>query len=286
MLLLLLALPLLAQKVKTVEGEYVYYAPENVTMAAAKDFALRQAQLKAIADEFGTIISHSNLTKIETSNDVSKTNFISLGSSDVKGEWIETVGKPDFNIVYEEGMLVVSCKVKGKAREIVSSKVDILAKTLRNGTEEKFESEEFRKGDDLFLMFQSPTNGYLAVYLVDDDEQVQCLLPYLEQQDGIYQVHANQRYVLFSQADDPLTRVDEYKMLPDRDLEHYQMYVIFSPNKFAKAVDRTSEKATDAVGISGFPRELSFEDFHKWLARCRRHDADMTLKKIILTIKK
>ena len=56
LLLLALSLPVMAQKTKTVEGEYTYYAPENVTPEQAKRIALERAKTQAIADEFGTIV--------------------------------------------------------------------------------------------------------------------------------------------------------------------------------------------------------------------------------------
>ena len=33
-------------------------------------------------------------------------------------------------------------------------------------------------------------------------------------------------------------------------------------------------------------RLLSFEDFHKWLAKCRRYDKEMCLKKVLLTVRR
>ena len=286
LLLTSIMMPVFGQKIKSVEGEFVYYAPENVSVVEAKRFALKQAQLKAIAEEFGTIVSQTNLTRIEGNNEQSTTRFSSFGSSDVKGEWIETKGKPEYTVSYEEGMLIVTCKVEGKAREIVSSQMDILAKVLRNGTEDRFESEQFRSGDELYLSFKTPTNGYLAVYLVDDDEVVQCLLPYSGQQNGIYQVEANKRYVLFSEKESPHEQVDEYVLTANHEVEHNQMYVVFSPNQFFKAVDASSQKEVESKDIAGFPRELSFEGFHKWLAKCRRRDKEMSLRKIMITIKK
>jgi hypothetical protein len=283
---LLITLPVFSQKIKTVEGEYMYHAPDNVTIEQAKRTAVERAKIQALADEFGNIISQSSTTSMTNLNGESSVNFLMLSGSDVKGEWIETKGKPEYTVSYEEGMLIVTCKVEGKAREIVSSQVDILAKVLRNGTEDRFESEQFKSGDDLFLSFQSPVNGYLAVYLVDDDEQVQCLLPYRDQKDGIYKVEANRRYVLFSEKDDPRGNVDEYTLEANRSLEHNQVYVIFSPNQFVKAVDKASQKVSNSTQIAGYPRELSFEDFHKWLAKCRRYDKEMCLNKIILTVRR
>ncbi|MBO5631608.1 MAG: hypothetical protein J5965_21265 [Aeriscardovia sp.] len=274
------------QKVKTVEGEFTYLMPEDVSLSAAKRHTLQQAKLNAIANEFGTIVAQTNLTRMETNGERSKMRFNSFGSSDVKGEWIETLGKPEYDVQLIDGAQVVTCRVKGKIREIVTSQADVKVKVLRNGREDRNEDDRFKDGDDLFMSFQTPLKGYLAVYLVDDNEQVQCLLPYLNQQSGIFQVEANRRYVLFSAKDDPQLYVDEYTMNTERSEEYYQIYVIFSPNLFVKAVDVASEKVVKGNDIAGYPRELSFEDFHKWLAKCRRHDKDMCLKKIFISVKK
>ena len=275
-----------AQKVKTGEGEYTYYAPENVSLAEAKRYALNQAQLNAIANEFGTIVEQTNLTRMETSDERTKTRFNSFGSSDVKGEWIETIGEPEYDVQLIDGTQVVTCRVKGKIRETVTSQADVKAKVLRNGREDRNEDDRFKDGDDLFMSFQTPVNGYLAVYLVDDKEDVQCLLPYQNQQSGIFEVEANRRYVLFSGKDDPQPYVDEYTLSADRSEEFYQIYVIFSPNQFVKAVDAASDKVSEREDIGGFPRELSFKDFHKWLSKCRRHDKEMTLKKVLVKVTK
>ncbi len=274
------------QKIKTVEGEFTYLMPEDVSLSAAKRHTLQQAKLNAIANEFGTIVAQTNLTRMETNGERSKMRFNSFGSSDVKGEWIETLGKPEYDVQLIDGAQVVTCRVKGKIREIVTSQADVKVKVLRNGREDRNEDDRFKDGDDLFMSFQTPLKGYLAVYLVDDNEQVQCLLPYLNQQSGIFQVEANRRYVLFSAKDDPQLYVDEYTMNAERSEEYYQIYVIFSPNLFVKAVDVASEKVVKGNDIAGYPRELSFEDFHKWLAKCRRHDKDMCLKKIFISVKK
>ena len=183
-----------AQKVVTVGAEYIYHVPENVTLESAKRTALDRAKIQAIADEFGTIVSQSNTTRIDNKNGSSQVDFLSIGGSEVKGEWIETIGEPEYVISYEQGMLVITCRVKGKAREIVAAQIEFKAKVLRNGTEDKLEDDNFRSGDDLYLSFQSPIKGNLAVYLVDADRQAFCLLPYRNQTEGIYPVKANLPY--------------------------------------------------------------------------------------------
>ena len=270
-----------AQKVVTVGAEYIYHVPENVTLESAKRTALDRAKIQAIADEFGTIVSQSNTTRIDNKNGSSQVDFLSIGGSEVKGEWIETIGEPEYVISYEQGMLVITCRVKGKAREIVAAQIEFKAKVLRNGTEDKLEDDNFRSGDDLYLSFQSPIKGNLAVYLVDADRQAFCLLPYRNQTEGIYPVKANLPYLFFNERLAPQEErsyVDEYNMTCERSSEHNQIYIIFSPNQFAKAVDNN---ANDAL-----PRQLSYEDFNKWLVKCRKYDKDMNLRMIPITITK
>lgn len=284
---LLITLPVFSQKIKTVEGEYLYHAPENVTIEQAKRTAVERAKIQALADEFGTIVSQSSTTSIANINGESSTNVLVLSGSDVKGEWIEDLGEPKVQVNYEGDMLVVTAKVKGKAREILSAGVDFTSKILRNGKEDKFESDDFKNGDDLYLAFQTPAKGYLAVYLVDAENMAYCLLPYRNQTDGIYPVNANQRYLFFCPEEAPegeRALVDEYALTCERQMEYNYIYVIFSRNQFTKANDAASNKQID--GYAGAPRELSYEDFQKWLGKCMKHDAEMNMKKIPITIKK
>lgn len=272
LLSVLFTIHVFSQKMKTVEGEYTYHAPENVTLEEAKRIALDRAKIQALADAFGTIVSQTNATYVQNRNGSSDIDFLSVGGSEVKGEWIETVGEPQYDISYEQGMLVVKVSVKGKVREIVSAQIDIKAKVLRNGTEDKFESDEFRDGDDLYLSFVSPVSGYLAVYLVDAEQKAYCLLPYRSQTDGIYKVEANRRYVFFNIKEAPPQErqfVDEYVMTCSRSSEYNQIYVIFSPQPFAKAADNDSAET--------LPRELRFDNFQEWLVKCRRIDTGMQI---------
>ena len=173
----LLSAHLQAQKMQKVEAEYVYYAPENVSLEEAKRTALERAKIQAIADAYGTIVSQSNTTRITNKNGKTDTDFLSLGGSEVKGEWIETIGEPEYNITYQQETLVVKVYIAGKIREIVSAPVDFDARVLCNGTDLKFERQDFREGDELYLYFKSPIDGYLSVYLLDKAQGVAyCLL--------------------------------------------------------------------------------------------------------------
>ena len=270
-----------AQKTKKVHGEYIYHAPENVSIEQARQTALSRAQIQALGDEFGTVVAQHNATLMNNTNGSTHTDFTSLSSSDVKGEWLETIGEPKYEISYEQGMLVVKCSVTGKARAIVAKQNNYVAKILCNGIEDRNEGENFKSGDDLYLAYQSATKGYLAVYLIDDNKNAYCLLPYQSSKDGKVEVDANTRYVFFNQKTaQPLfnsSDVDEYTMTCDKASETNYIYIISSPNPFIKAIDNA---------VEGLPRELKYDDFQKWLSKNRTADKGMQVEIKTIVVKK
>lgn len=261
-----------SQKTQKVTASYTYYAPENVTLEEAKRTALDRAKTSAIADAFGTLVTQSNSTIMTNQNGQTDSRFLSLGGSEVKGEWIETTKEPEYNIRYEGDMLIVSVTVSGRIREITSAGIDIIAKVLRNGTEEKFESNEFKNGDDMYLYFKSPVDGYLVVYLLDETTQeVYCLLPYKASGEGAYRIEHDKPYVLFSAKHEQTNPniVDEYTLTCSRDVEYNDLYVIFSPDVFVKANSSDSEEL--------LPKQLPNEVFQKWLIKHRKKDEQISI---------
>lgn len=270
-----------AQKIVKVRGEYIYRGPENVSLTEARRIALERAKIQALADEFGMVVSRTNATTITNREGRSSVDFMTIGASEVRGEWIETIGEPVYTEpFYEQGMLVFKVEVEGRAREIKGAGIDCEVHLLRNGTEPRFESETFRSGDDLYLYFKSPADGFLAVYLHDEAVgRVYCLLPYRASSAAAYPIEHDCPYVFFSAkaaTAEERAVVDEYTMTCSRSTEHNTVYVVFSPNMFAKANSTMSEEL--------LPRELSFKDFQKWLAECRTHDINMEVMKRDLTI--
>ena len=277
--LFLFALPILAQRTEKVHAEYVYYAPDNISLEEAKRIALDRAKIQAIADEFGTVVSQSNATLVSNRNGESTSDFFSLGGSEVKGEWIETIGQPKYQINYEHGILMVKAIVSGRIREIVFAQIDIKAEVLCNGTDLKFARTDFKSGDDLYLYFQSPVDGYLAVYLLDEANQmVYCLLPYKSSSEAITPIEHDKPYIFFSSkhAGDKAHLVDEYTMTCNNSVERNIIYVVFSPNEFAKAHSNNVEEL--------LPQGLSFEEFQKWIVKRRNRDKMMKIEQKILVV--
>ena len=55
-----------AQRIVNACGDVDYVVPETQTLSEAKQTAITQARLKAIADEFGTIVSQTNTAASHT----------------------------------------------------------------------------------------------------------------------------------------------------------------------------------------------------------------------------
>lgn len=279
MILCILPLTFYAQKTKKVCGEYIYYVPTNQSLEQAKAIALDRAKIKALADEFGTIVSQTNSTVITNENGKTDNRFFSLSGSEVKGEWLENEGEPQYEISYEQNMLTVKCSVCGKAREIKNSSVNFKAMILRNGTTERFNSSEFHDNDFMYLLFQAPVDGYVAAYLIDETPTAYCLLPYQNDSDGQQAVKHGQEYIFFSpeKALEEVNLVDQYSLTCAGTAEQNQIYVIFSPNPFIKATDNINGKY--------MPRQLNYKEFTEWLSNCRKLDQQMSIKILHMEIR-
>lgn len=261
-------------KTKTVEGRSIYYIPATMTRVQAEEEAIRRAKIDALNKAFGGLVVASNVSII-TENDE---RFYSNGFDLVKGEWIETIGKPEITTGLDGEDVFLSVRIKGKAREKKSSDIDISAKILRNGTTLNCESSEFRDGDKMYLHFISPVDGYLSIYQHDPiTDMVYCLLPYKKEGSGSLKIEHDREYVFFSKScSDKPKIVDEYKLGCNEDGEVNTIYIIFSTNMFSKSNTGSADRYT--------PRNLSFKDFEAWKSKSQAQDAMMqvTAKNIII----
>lgn len=273
----------LAQKPKVVKGEYTYYPPSTQSFDEARREALYRAQMQILADTYGTMMNMSSTTVVQNSGAKSDVDMFSLGESTVKGEWIETIGEPEFTTsVTGNGMLSIKVIVTGKVREIKEYKADFEVKVLRNGLEDKFENSEFQEGDDMFVSFRCLTEGYLTIYLYDGESSVYCLLPYQNQSSSVIETEAGRKYVFFScmHADYGVqaSLIDEYTLTCSKSLEMNRMYVVWSPDSFIKAMD--------SIEDAGMPRVLDLKSFQNWLSKLRVQNNKVAVKTVDIVIKK
>lgn len=287
LIILLAPVVLSAQKTLTVSGSYTFNAPTSISLDQAKSIALERAKNEIIAQKFGTVVGVNNYTEVSNVNGKSSVKYLSLGESEVRGEWIETIGQPSYSVRYEQNFQVITVSVKGTIREINTAKIAFKAKILRNGTEDRFESDSFKDGDDIYISFESPVTGYVAIFLYDQ-EGISRLLPVGTSTDGSTLVQGGEEYVFFKQTVrqySPSTgRTTEtvmsiYNLVCSSESELNRIYIVFSPNKFARPNDVAGAEE-DIVP------SLSFDSFQKWLSRSRKQDVEMAVLQRDITISK
>lgn len=263
--------------------EYVSNNP-NETPEQAKAKAIENAQQKALEDRFGLDVTKiTNTLQINRNSgkeSKSESNVFSMAETAVRGEWIETISEQVLDLSYVKGFWVVKVKVEGRARNYSTEKADIRYAFLKDADDMEA-PVAFRDGSDLFLRFSAPVAGQLCVYLVDENQNAYCLLPYMSRQTGSQPVEANKEYVFFSSKYDK--EAQEYTLNCERSVEQNMLYVVFSPNEFTKAADKQGGKNFRDEQL---PRELTYEALMKWLSRNQTKDPNMVVRSSLITIRR
>ncbi len=296
---LLLLCPVLgrAQEGMMVTAEYRYLFGSDIPRSLARETAYERAKLEAIQKAFpGTITAVSGSLIINSDGEGSSTSFYSISESELKGEYLGDVLEPKYEFLpYDEehDMDGVVCRVTGMVREIAWSKPQFEWQLMRNHVAERDATTDFVEGDDLYLSFTAPCNGYLAVYCVDGTAAVaQCLIPSEEQPEGIYKVKGGRRYVFFSPEHDNQDNMlpplhDGISLYCDAAMERMQFYVLFSPNKFTRATAVTPiDKQKVGGSFFNLPPELPYKTFQKWLLGLRTRDKQLQCEKKIIQVSK
>ena len=273
-------------EIKRISATYEYVSDNaSETAASARRTALERARRKALEDNFGLDVSSVNAT-LQRSRTVNgeaeaSTRHFALGSNSVHGEWIETLEEKVLEgPIFDNGFWRVKVHVEGRARKKAAAKTEIRYAFLRHTTDKNPE-DRWDNGDDLFLRFSSPVSGSLCVYLVDEQEDVYCLLPYSRVTTGCQTVEAGKEYMFFSRAED--STADEYTLNCRNKAEQNALYVVFTPHTLVKANDR--ESGTNWQG-EPMPRQLTYKDFLKWLADNQMSDEDMVVRVALVNIMK
>lgn len=267
-----------SQKTLKVSADYTYYAPETLSIEEAKRIALERAKIQSIADNFGTVISQNTSTSISNNNGVSNTHFFILSGSDVRGEWIETIGSPLYNITLDNMCVIVHCTVNGYIREIPLENIEIIIKTLKNGTSVRFASDSFVDGDELYLYFMSSAPGNIQVFL-QQNESVYKLLPYKREITTSETIEKNKEYIFFSKKhSEDKAKVDEYDLYADKDIDAANIILLFSPSSIVN--NTFIETKYDE------PQNTDLSSFNKWLVKRRNKDLTLRVITLPITIKK
>lgn len=275
----LIAIPSMAvaSDIVTVKGESTYYDDGTHSRVDCMRLALEQARVDALAKKFGTIVSQDILQADRIQGNREHNDFLSLSSTEVRGEWIADEGEPEYKFERDKDEnLIVTCIIRGKAKAIDNESAEFLAQVLRNGTDSRNADINFKDGDAMFLDFQGSEDGYMAVFLEDEQKYVYQLLPYTTDQKSRVPVKKGMRYVFFSPDKGQKGEVvDELILTASYNTEYNRVYVLFSPDQFSSPV------------MTREPGQLPWmnsDDFSKWLVRTRKNDPKMGVKAMNLII--
>lgn len=265
-----------AQKTASVHGSATYVLSENdnVTIKDAKVKAIEMAKAEALKNEFGMLVVSDVINSDRVVNDEFSSFYISDTSSSVKGEWLADEREPQVSIECINGDIFFTAEVWGKAREIVRALTDIKWQVLKDKDGQKVETDQFNSGERFFVKFRSPSDGYVAIYLITGDKETACLLPYRKDNTGRYQIKGGKDYTFFDKTIDPTASY--YKLSTNLLDEKNRLVIIYSPNPFTKC--------TDIGGDARHPSAVASKDFHKWLLKNQRADNEMVVQYKWLTI--
>ena len=221
------------QKIVKVSGKSEVRMEVFMTETIVREKAKELAIVNALENAFGTYVEQ----QMDMTINDGKTVYNIIGSTKVKGDWIETT---DISFKKREGtekgfsgdwkVSYVSCEIKGKARKHMP-KANIEFEIL-NSPDILSRTDKFYDGEQLYLSFKSPVSGFLSIYL-DDGTTVYRLLPDtyspVKFESGVA-IKSDKEYLFFSPYKNSLPQpdVEEYLMFTNQEIEYNYLYVIFS----------------------------------------------------------
>ncbi len=274
-----------ANEIEKVSITFEYHSDNpNETSEQAVIKAIQRAKEKLLKDKYGEDINTINTIykSNESSGEEAKssTKLFALSETALRGEWIETTKeKVVEGPTFTNGFWYVKVHLEGKTRSKSGTPIEIKSAFVNN-EHDRDQRDIFYDTDYIYLRFSSPVDGFLCVYLVDEQQNAFCMLPYENNTVGYQAIQANKKYLFFSQTED--TDATEYMMRTDRSQETNVLYTVFSPNKFVKAVDDQGGLYNDHESL---PRMLPYSDLLKWLARLQTKDEQMVVKTDMIIIK-
>lgn len=254
-----------------VYGKMTYVGDRKLSIEENEQNCIEQARINALADKFGTTIR--DLTKDEYFGDGgnSSNSFQHLTAASVKGRWLRDTKDPVLHMYFDsENQFIIECEVWGEAREIKAAGIDLKWNICAGTPSEGSISEVFNHKQRLYIPFRSPIDGYVNVYLIDENDVVNCLLPYREDRDGVFDVQGGSDYMFFDRENLPSKYPHHYIMTTTSPSSRNKLVMVFSKNRFSKC----NVNRGDKVHLDDIP----LNDFNKWIMNCQAQDDDFIVQ--------
>lgn len=296
-------------KVITTSGEaQVEWNKERESLTQARERAQNLATINALEKAFGVVVVQGNSTYIKNTKTgeqiETNTIFNMIGNTVVKGEVIEVEKVKFKEIKYTKKIdrkkvefTDILCNVTLKAKEITDTRIELETKTLAC-VNIKCATTVFKSGDDFFIYFKSPVDGFLTIFL-DDTKNTFRLLPYSQMPDETennFVIKADKEYILFSNKEefnyfaDKFFEEDTYALTAETEKDLNRVFLVFSKKTLNKPSLKKGLLAENhaefmAKGYEA-PLETTSEEFQKWLVKTRSLRDDVQVEIIDITIEK
>lgn len=262
-----------AQDLKKTTGMAKVRIESYMTKDEAYEKAEELAMIDAIEKIFGTYVEQQTDIIIESG----RTNYHIIGTTKVKGEWIRTIDKEfreEIQVVDgdygKQNITWVYCEIKGIVKKLIP-KADIHFLTL-NCPATECRTNSYYSGEQLYLYFKSPINGYLSVFL-DDGKKIYRLLPYntmnADNLNAVF-IEADKIYILFSMSKEhdyfPGFHVDELELFTYSYQEYNYLYLVFAEEPFVKPLLNKSVELPEYKDNFKLPKSLSKREFQEWIS--------------------
>ena len=296
--------PAFAQKTKVETGEYAMRIEDNTSKEEAKNIAIHRAQVNAIENAFGKTIEQDNTTYIQNKQNGEQvhtnTTFNAISNTYLKGEWVEDIKEPEIAFTTRSNETWIKVTVKGRVREITTIENKFETHTL-SCPDIKCQTQQFNDGQDVYVGFKSPEDGYLTIYLTDPDTKYTYLyLPYKGSQ--IYKkcvpVKADQAYIFFSKQHDYCNEKGSIceltaSVATGNNAEKNQLWVLFSTQPLDKPALEdeaiTTKKFLAEQDIKNgytLPKGMETDKFREWLQDYRVHNKKVQLESVFFDVYK
>lgn len=253
--------------------EDTYWIEHFSSIPDAEKQATEMAITAALEKKYGRTLDTRNYTEVKSVGGVQSTNFYNSGTSQINGKMISMVRcetRPEL-----DGRMIkvwVKVEITAKAR---NEDVPITWRVQKYATDQAG-TDKFVNNDPFFLYFHSPEEGYLAIYLEDENGQTYNLLPYGDESNAVH-VNRKQKYLFFCddrkffESHKEYARPANFKLVqplcltsPQSEVRN-RVYVLFSPEKFT----------CKTTGSEGNISVLSSSDFRDWMGQMNVKDGFM-----------
>lgn len=273
---------------REIKREITYRLPAKTPQLAARSLLTERAQVDALAWEFGA--SRSIKADDSGSEFPSAIRPDALLGTEVNGIWLADLNEPKIKKIQTDkatGDDVYRVQLNMRARERTTLPIDYQVTLLRNGETEDHASTDFAHGDKMYIKFTSQADGYLLVYLVDNDGNCFNVVPHWNSHDRVKRIHGRVNYVLLSdrdvhaKEDDAVPRGLELTCTPGLAKEWNSLWVIYSPNKLSKQMTKASEGVAESAAS-----DIAFPAFMEWLNEMRTLDEELQVSQHVFSISK